>query len=170
MVACKKRNEERFGVPGLAAFQGGVLKGVEAAVNADLEGKRVAVIGDGSIELQVVPVLAERAGKLKVFQRHPGWVLPELGYLWSVLPEKWLERVARTHLWRQVRDPWIRRQLTPDTPLDPHHVATSNAYYPALLKAGCELVTWPVVTCCKQGIRTAEGIEHRFDCIVLAEI
>ena len=44
----------------------------------------------------------------------------------------------------------------------------SNDYYPALQQPNCKLITWPIATLCENGIRTAEGIEHQFDCIVFA--
>jgi cation diffusion facilitator CzcD-associated flavoprotein CzcO len=169
MSACKEMNQRPVSIEGLNDFQGKVLRGAEAALQADVRDLRVAVIGDGALELETVPELVGVASRVKVFQRHPVWILPELNYLWSVLPETWLERVARAHLHRQVRDPWIRRQLTPDNPLKRRCLVVSSRYYPALLEPGCELITWPVVRVCKHGIRTAEGLEHRFDCIVIAD-
>ena len=43
---------------------------------ADLAGARVGVIGTGSSGVQIVPVLAEVAASLKVFQRTPQYMLP----------------------------------------------------------------------------------------------
>jgi cyclohexanone monooxygenase len=42
----------------------------------DLKGKRVAVIGTGSSGIQAIPVIAEEAGHLTVFQRTPQYTLP----------------------------------------------------------------------------------------------
>jgi cation diffusion facilitator CzcD-associated flavoprotein CzcO len=42
----------------------------------DLHGKRVAVIGTGASAVQFVPPVAERAGRLYVFQRTGNWFLP----------------------------------------------------------------------------------------------
>jgi cation diffusion facilitator CzcD-associated flavoprotein CzcO/acetyl esterase/lipase len=42
----------------------------------DLKGKRVAVIGTGSSGIQVIPMIAEQAGQLTVFQRTPNFALP----------------------------------------------------------------------------------------------
>jgi cyclohexanone monooxygenase len=42
----------------------------------DLTGKRVGVIGTGSTGIQVVPVIAEQASHLYVFQRTPNYSLP----------------------------------------------------------------------------------------------
>ena len=42
----------------------------------DLSGKRVAVIGTGSSGIQVIPMVAEDAGHLTVFQRTPNFAVP----------------------------------------------------------------------------------------------
>jgi cation diffusion facilitator CzcD-associated flavoprotein CzcO len=42
----------------------------------DLEGKRVGIVGTGSTGIQAIPVLAEQAGHLTVFQRTPSYSLP----------------------------------------------------------------------------------------------
>jgi cation diffusion facilitator CzcD-associated flavoprotein CzcO len=42
----------------------------------DLTGKRVAVIGTGATAVQLIPKVAEQAGELFVFQRHPNWCCP----------------------------------------------------------------------------------------------
>jgi cation diffusion facilitator CzcD-associated flavoprotein CzcO len=42
----------------------------------DLAGKRVGVVGTGSSGIQVIPVVAERAGHLTVFQRTPNYAVP----------------------------------------------------------------------------------------------
>lgn len=43
----------------------------------DLDGKTVAIVGTGSTAVQITAELATVAGKLLVFQRDPGWVLPK---------------------------------------------------------------------------------------------
>jgi cyclohexanone monooxygenase len=42
----------------------------------DFRGKRVAVIGTGSSAIQAIPVIAEEAGHLTVFQRTPNYSIP----------------------------------------------------------------------------------------------
>lgn len=78
------------------------------------------------------------------------------------------ERLALAHLKNQVKDSWMRRQLTPNFRLGCKRVLISNDYYPALQAPNCKLITWPIVRIAPQGIRTVEGIEHQFDCIVFA--
>ena len=42
----------------------------------DYRGKRVAVIGTGATAVQLIPVVAEQAAELTVFQRRPNWCAP----------------------------------------------------------------------------------------------
>ncbi len=44
--------------------------------NADLAGKRVAIIGTGSSASQLIPSVADQAASLTIFQRTAGWLLP----------------------------------------------------------------------------------------------
>jgi 4-hydroxyacetophenone monooxygenase len=51
-----------------------------------LKGKRVAVIGTGATAAQFVPVIAEDAAQLDVYQRTPNWMLPAPDYH-AAIPE-----------------------------------------------------------------------------------
>jgi cyclohexanone monooxygenase len=62
---------------GLDSFGGPVLHtGKWPAVEPDLSGKRVGIIGTGSSAVQSIPILAERAAHLTVFQRTPNYSIP----------------------------------------------------------------------------------------------
>lgn len=61
------------------------------------------------------------------------------------------------HLRRQVRDPALRRQLTPDYPLGCKRILRSDHYYPALQRDNVELVTDPIVAIDANGITTQSG-------------
>ncbi|NEW45005.1 flavin-containing monooxygenase [Nocardia cyriacigeorgica] len=91
-----------------------------------------------------------------------------LGVVWNTPLTRVVESVAKLHLRTQVRDPWLRRQLTPDFRAGCKRLLMTSDFYPALQRANCTLVTWPIARISEHGIRTAEGIEHRFDCIVFA--
>lgn len=183
-------------IRGLDRFAGEVLHTARWEPGRDLAGKRVAVIGTGATAVQVVPELAKQAGRLKVFQRTPRWILPrpdnrllasvplsqsaaKRALLWA--QEPWalpparrhvvaslIEQLARAHLRRQVHDDWTRRLLTPDYRPGDRPLLVSNDYYSTLHRPNCELVAWPIATICETGIRTADAIEHRFDCLILA--
>ena len=108
---------------------------------------------------------AQTAVREALFYGHESMAL---GLIWDSPLTRALERFARWHLRRQVKDRWMRRQLTPDYRLGCKRVLMSSDYYPALQQPNCKLVTWPIDRIGEQGICTAEGIEHRFDCIVCA--
>ena len=91
-----------------------------------------------------------------------------LGVVWKTPLTRIVELVGRAHLRRQVRDPWLRRQLTPRFRAGCKRLLMTSDYYPALQKPNCTLVTWPIATLSPRGIRTVEGIEHQFDAIVFA--
>jgi cyclohexanone monooxygenase len=63
--------------PGLTDFQGQVYHTAHWPHKAvDFSGKRVGVIGTGSTGIQIIPVLAEQAGHLYVFQRTANFSFP----------------------------------------------------------------------------------------------
>lgn len=67
-------------LPGLEEFDGPVFHSAQWDHDADLAGKRVAVIGTGASAIQFVPELQKVAGELKLFQRTPPWVMPRSEY------------------------------------------------------------------------------------------
>lgn len=91
-----------------------------------------------------------------------------LGLIWNTSMTRVLEAVSRRFLRHQVRDRWLRRQLTPDFRIGCKRVLMSSDYYPALQRPNCELISWPIARISERGIRSVEGIEHQVDCIVFA--
>ncbi|WP_353108899.1 NAD(P)/FAD-dependent oxidoreductase [Gordonia sp. (in: high G+C Gram-positive bacteria)] len=91
-----------------------------------------------------------------------------LGLVWDSPITRVVEAVSRLNLRLTVKDPWLRRQLTPDFSAGCKRLLMTSDYYPALQKDNCKLVTWPIARIAPKGIRTVEGIEHQFDCIVFA--
>ena len=64
-------------IKGLDSFQGeSYHTGSWPHEEVDFAGKRVAVIGTGSSGVQAIPVIAEQAGHLTVFQRTPQYTIP----------------------------------------------------------------------------------------------
>ncbi len=146
----------------LGDFRGEVLRGTEW-FGHDFAGQRVAVVAPGREAAQIVPEVAATALAVKVFQEEPDWVVP----MPVPGPGALGVAVARVFLRWQVKDPWIRRLLTPDSRFGSREPAPGLGYYGALKRPGCKLITWPVYAFAPHGIRTAEGIEHRADVVVL---
>ncbi|MGV9680326.1 flavin-containing monooxygenase [Nocardia sp. NPDC003482] len=61
--------------PGLDEFTGRHFHAARWDDSVDLTGKRVAVVGTGASAVQFVPIIAETADHLEVFQRSAHWVL-----------------------------------------------------------------------------------------------
>ncbi|MFD0487585.1 cyclohexanone monooxygenase [Saccharopolyspora erythraea NRRL 2338] len=84
-------------LPGADSFSGDVWHSSCWNHDADLTGKRVALVGVGASGVQLVPHLAERASELTVFQRTAAWVLPKAD---TPVPA-WRQRLFRWLPWTQ---------------------------------------------------------------------
>lgn len=146
----------------LGEFRGQVIRGT-GWFGHDFAGQRVAVVAPGREAAQIVPEVAATALSVTVFQEEPDWVVP------APVPggRRVGVTVARAFLRWQVKDPWIRRLLTPDRRFGSRQVAPGLGYFSALQRPNCKLVAWPVYAFAAEGVRSAEGVEHRVDVVVL---
>lgn len=64
-------------IAGADSFGGPRFHSAEWDHSVDLAGKKVAVIGTGASAIQFVPIIAQEASQLTVFQRTAPWVLPK---------------------------------------------------------------------------------------------
>ena len=87
--------------PGGAGFRGRMLHtGNWPREPVDLTGQRVAVIGTGASAIQAIPVIAEQAGRLTVFQRTAQFTIPaangpldpQLSAMWKQNYREWRRR------------------------------------------------------------------------------
>ena len=97
-----------------------------------------------------------------------GHELTATALVWDTPLTGLVARLAKAHLHQQVKDAWLRRQLTPDFTPGCKRMLMSNDYYPALQRDNCKLIDWPIATMSPVGIRTSDGIEHHLDCIIFA--
>ncbi|WP_046320421.1 NAD(P)/FAD-dependent oxidoreductase [Mycobacterium sp. UM_Kg1] len=88
--------------------------------------------------------------------------------VWNTPLSNLVAQLGRAHLRATVKDPWLRRQLTPDFTPGCKRMLVSSDYYPALQRENCKLIDWPIATISPDGIRTSDGVEHRLDAIVFA--
>ncbi|WP_394550638.1 FAD-dependent oxidoreductase [Agromyces sp. MMS24-JH15] len=162
----------------------------------DARGRRIAVVGSAATAVQLVPKLAAEASELVVFSRSANHVLPKFDgplprwygpgialerRFWAAIGEQ-LSRamdpatpqaavftaLTRFQLARQVRDPALRRALTPAHRLGCKRVLFSNDYYPALQRPNVTLVTEGVAGFTPTGVRAADGREFDVDAVVTA--
>ncbi len=78
-----------------------------------------------------------------------------------------LQRAAEAHLRRQVRDPGLRKKVTPRFVMGCKRILISNEYFPALSQPNVAVVTEPVTEIRPDGVVTADGSTYEVDTIVL---
>jgi len=67
-----------------------------------------------------------------------------------------------------VEDPELRAKLRPQHPFGCKRPLLSNEYYPAFNRPNLKLVTEAIDCIAPEGIRTADGVEHRVDTLIIA--
>jgi len=65
-------------VKGMERFRGPLFHSARWPEDLDYAGKRVGIIGAGATTVQMVPVMAQTAGSVTVFQRTPNFILPAM--------------------------------------------------------------------------------------------
>jgi cation diffusion facilitator CzcD-associated flavoprotein CzcO len=76
------------------------------------------------------------------------------------------EKIARTHMKRQVPDAELRAKVTPDYTIGCKRILPSNDWYPALGRENVELVADGIAEVREHSIVTADGTEREVDAIV----
>lgn len=188
-------------IKGMDNFTGKAFHSADWDHDYDLTGKSVAVIGTGASAIQFIPVIAEQAGELKVFQRTPPYIMPKPDevytaahrFLFKNVPgfqkfyrafwygsgelasgafdrgsklAKVFEKVTLAHMRKHVKDPGLRKKLTPDYPVGCKRVLFASNYFPALARPNVDVVTEDVVEMTETGIRTADGEHHEVDAVI----
>ncbi|MGK8486983.1 flavin-containing monooxygenase [Nocardia asiatica] len=80
-------------IKGIGEFEGEIFHSARWNHDADLTGKRVAIIGTGASAIQIVPAIAPKVGHLDLYQRTAPWLLPRLDR-----PYTKAERLAFKHV------------------------------------------------------------------------
>ena len=77
-----------------------------------------------------------------------------------------LAAISRAHLRRQVRDPDLRRRLTPNYRMGCKRVLISNDWYPALTAPNVDVVTDGIAHATETGLVLSDGREVEFDVLI----
>jgi cation diffusion facilitator CzcD-associated flavoprotein CzcO len=113
-----------------------------------------------------------------LFKRLPLARLAGRGSIWAFcefMTKGWIgnraigglfQRVALTLLRAQVRNPELRRKLTPDYPAGCKRVLFATDYYPALTQPNVTVETADIKEVTPTGVRTRDGAEHEVDTII----
>ncbi|MBS0618451.1 MAG: NAD(P)/FAD-dependent oxidoreductase [Spirochaetes bacterium] len=89
------------------------------------------------------------------------------GIVFNTPMTKVLERLARFNIERAIKDPELRRKVTPDYRFGCKRMLISNDWYPALTRDNVELVAGPVTKITPTGV-VANGKEYAADVLVYA--
>ncbi|MGE0659442.1 MAG: flavin-containing monooxygenase [Reyranellaceae bacterium] len=79
-----------------------------------------------------------------------------------------IEDACRENLETNVKDPELRRKLTPDYKAACKRLIVSDSFYPAIQRPNAELVTEGIERIEPKGVRTRDGRLHELDMLVLA--
>jgi cation diffusion facilitator CzcD-associated flavoprotein CzcO len=112
--------------------------------------------------LRTVPGL-QRAIRTAIYWGAEGGIL---GLAYDPRLLKPLEALARRHIRAQVKDPELRRKLTPDYRLGCKRILGSDDYYPALTQPNAEVVTDRIQRVRKGAIVTEDGTVRDVDTII----
>jgi cation diffusion facilitator CzcD-associated flavoprotein CzcO len=107
--------------------------------------------------------------------RYTGSTVLELGMVSAALHNrefpflgKSAERLCRAHLHRQIKDPELRKKLTPTYSFGCKRPTFANDYYPTFLRNNVELVTDGIACIEADGIVTRDGKKREIDTLILA--
>ena len=79
-------------IAGLDTFEGPAFHTANWRHDADLDGKRVAVVGTGCSAIQTVPAIQPIVSQLDVYQRSPGWTMPKMDFVYKESTRRLFER------------------------------------------------------------------------------
>ncbi|WP_166256599.1 flavin-containing monooxygenase [Marinobacter salicampi] len=105
---------------------------------------------------------------LNVLRNSIYWMLEArvLGFVINPRILKLGELQARRHIRSQIRDPELRRKVTPDFDFGCKRVLISNNYYPALTQDNVNVLTDGVQEVRGNIIVDSKGVEREVDCII----
>jgi cation diffusion facilitator CzcD-associated flavoprotein CzcO len=108
--------------------------------------------------------VTQRVARLMQYLRHEALFAP----FRHALPRFIAERLIGLHLRHQVRDPALRRALTPRYAIGCKRLLLSDDYYPAMTQPNVSLVTAGIRRIVSEGVLTEDGTLHPADVLVLA--
>lgn len=125
---------------------------------------------DRDITADEQALFRKRPGVQRFARRAIYWVLEAmaLGYVVEPRLNKVRELISLRYLERKVRDPELRRKLTPNFRLGCKRILISNDYYDVLQQPNVELVTDAIAEIRPHSIVTKDGKERPVDVIIYA--
>jgi cation diffusion facilitator CzcD-associated flavoprotein CzcO len=107
----------------------------------------------------------QRLDRRAIFAFHEYGALGMTRHPWMMAP---VRAVARAQINRAIKDPELRRKVTPTDDLGCKRIMLTDDWYPTLAKPNVELVTDRIEAVTPSAIRTAGGRERPADVVILA--
>ncbi len=115
--------------------------------------------------------MLERYPALQRLDRQSIFAFQELAAL-AMTSQPWLlgafKAVGRRQINRAIKDPALRKKVTPTDELGCKRVMLTDEWYPTLTEPNVDVVTERIAEVTPVGVRTEDGVERRADVIVLA--
>ena len=108
---------------------------------------------------------AQRAARAGIYAMREALVP---GFRGNRLWQKVMRTAATKHLHAQVKDPELRRKLTPRYAMGCKRILISNDWYPALAQPNVDVVTDGIAEVRARSIVTSDGTEREVDTIIFA--
>ncbi len=89
-----------------------------------------------------------------------------LGFTFAPQVMKLVQRLAIRHIHKQIKDPELRRKVTPDYTIGCKRILMSHNYYPALAAANSTVITEGIRAVTANGIVDGNGWEREVDAII----
>ncbi|MDT5388281.1 MAG: hypothetical protein QOE04_1922 [Mycobacterium sp.] len=98
------------------------------------------------------------------------WIHEGVGFAMTRQPRllKLGELMGRWNIRRSVKDPELRRKLTPNYRAGCKRILNSDTYYGGIANPRTQVITDPIARMTPDGIVTADGTEHPVDVVVFA--
>ncbi len=123
---------------------------------------------------EVSPAKQQRYGKYPITQKLARtllyWFLEFRGRLFTGNRpiHRFFQKLSVEKLEKEVEDPELRRQLTPNYKLGCKRILSSDDFYPAFNRENVRLEVDPIAEITPEGIMTKSGTRHEFDTIIFA--
>jgi cation diffusion facilitator CzcD-associated flavoprotein CzcO len=90
----------------------------------------------------------------------------------AMTTRRWLlapfRAISRWQINKAIKDPELRQKVTPTDEVGCKRLMLTDEWYPTLTKPNVELVTDRIAEITPTGVRTADGVEHPADALVMA--
>ena len=96
------------------------------------------------------------------------WMLESRALAFTINPRLMViaQRWAKSHIHKQIKDPALRKKISPDYTIGCKRILISDDYYPALAQPNVDVITNDICEVRHDSVVTADGVERKVDAII----